>query len=96
MSESPILIVDTDPELEWIEISRNEALQRIENMLTEDLVAFEVDVTHDDIPVGRLATYTWLRVTDDDDQLPALLAVRYPGTPDAGLRWFVHADLIGD
>lgn len=94
MTDEPRLTVDDDP-TEWIEVSRLEALQRLEQMLTEDLAAFEIDAVVEQTPVGQVKTYTFLLTTDDDDQWPALLALRSPGSPDeASMRWFVHCDLI--
>jgi hypothetical protein len=90
----PILVVEDAPE--WIEISRVEALARIEQMLTLDLVAFEIDPVADVTAVGNLQTFIWLLTTEDDEQTPVLLALRDPVLTDAPMRWFLHSDLVAD
>jgi len=78
----------------WVEISRLEALVRIETMLTRDLIAFEVDSSEDITPVGIVKSYTWLTLGEDGSQQPVLLALKDPINPDIMPRWFVAKSLI--
>lgn len=80
----------------WIEIHRNEALERIERFMTEDLAAIEVDYAADETAIGIVESFTWIIITDGDEQLPVLLMLKDPARPDAYPRWFLHRDLTGD
>lgn len=87
-------IDDSEDAEAWVEISRLEALERIERFMTEDVAAIEVLYGADSTPVGVVETFTWILVTDGDDQLPVLLMLRDPANTQAHARWFVHGALL--
>ena len=72
----------------WQEISREDAMERIERALTRDLVSFEVDTDEDPTVVGVVVSHTWFIVTEEQEQREFLLALRDPANADAPLRWF--------
>lgn len=80
----------------WVEITRSEALNRLETMLTVDLVAFEIEHTSDPTPVGPVETYTWFKLDELGEQIALFLCVRDPGNPGRAVRWFIHPDLLED
>lgn len=92
------LFVEDQSVTEWEEISRLEALQRIENMMTEDIAAFEIDF--DPIPtgVGTLRLFEWRIVNDNstgEDQ-PVLLVMKDPYDSEKPSRWFLHRRLVSE
>jgi hypothetical protein len=91
----PNLDADLDSNEGWVEIPREEALERIERFLTLDIVAFEIEHTEDPTPIGSITTYTWFTLDEAGDQHPVLLAYRETQHPDV-VRWFVRFDLTAD
>lgn len=78
---------------EWVEVPREEALIRVERLLTTDALAFELEHAEDETAVGAVATTTWFLMREQDD-VPVLLVMTDPVNVDAPKRWFVHRDLI--
>lgn len=78
----------------WVELPRVEVLLKIERMLTQDLVAFEIEYATDLTPIGNVESHTWFLMDVSGEQLPAFLVLRDPARTD--VRWFVHVDLTQD
>lgn len=92
------LFVEDDGTGEWEEIPRLEALQRLENMMTEDLVAFEIDLEQIPTGVGTMKMFEWRVVTDlsDGSEQPVLLLMKDPYDTEKPPRWFLHRRLVSD
>lgn len=92
-----MLIDDTarNPEA-WVEVTRFEVLERIERFMTEDLAAIEIVYDADPTAVGTVETFTWILVTDGDEQIPIFLMMKDPVNAKAVGRWFVHGSLLTD
>lgn len=80
----------------WVEITRVEALLKIEQFLTQDAVAFEIEYMADPTPVGEVQTFTWFLLDEFGDQSPRLLALKDPANAKAAVRWFLHQSFVTD
>lgn len=90
MSEDVLFVEDNSPE--WVEIPRLEALQRLENMLTVDILSYELDVEEVETALGTFKTFTWNLFTEYVEEKPILLCMKDPD-PDKAARWFLHKSL---
>lgn len=82
-----------DETVEWVEIHKNEVLTRLENMLTLDLIGFNVEIDFIDTPVGPLKCFT-ISIEDESSEIdrPVLLCTK-DNDDEKPARWYLHKSL---
>lgn len=80
-----------DDQSDWVEIPRLEALQRLENMLTVDIVGFDIAVEEIPSPLGLLKTFTFI-FSDENTSKDVLLCFKEADSTKPP-RWFLHKSL---